>query len=109
MSSEMNDFILTVTRLVFVIVLTLGLRIVRQVHVSNTGKLFMSILWTIFLLRCGIYVLNSDYSRPLDPVLKHIMLSEINAYYQWFFDQHYVFVTFGLAVATSRVIDVLRI
>ena len=107
--SEANEFILPMARLAFVVVLTLGLRLLRRLRVSNTVKLFMSIFWTILLLRALMYVLDSDYSRPLDPVLAHIMRNEITMYYQWFLDRYYALVSFGLAVGTSRIIDLLRI
>jgi len=107
--SEVNEFILPVTRLVFVAVLTLGLGLLRRARVSNTGKLLLSIAWTVFLLRAAMYFLDREYTRPLDPVVTHIIKSEMSAYYQWFLERYYVLATFGLAVGTSRFIDALRI
>ncbi len=108
--SEVNEFILPVTRLVFIAVLTLCLGVLRRARVSNTAKLLLSIAWTVFFLRVVLYFLDRENTlRFLDPVVTHIIKSEISAYYQWFLERYYVLTTFGLAFATSRFIDALRI
>ena len=108
--SEINEFILPVTRLVFLAVLTFGLGLLRRTRVSNTAKLLLSIVWIVFLLRVFLYFLDRENTmRSLDPVVTHIIKSEMSAYYQWFLERYYVLGTFGLAFATSRFIDALRI
>ena len=109
----LNYFVIPFYRMMCVTVFILCASIMRKLKVSNTMKLLIFISLQIFLLQGtiqGVDYLWTHYSSlcqiyRIDADIVRILNTELNITYQWFIDNHYIFVSFTMSVLTSRFID----
>jgi hypothetical protein len=102
-----NEFILPVVRLAYSMMAILGFGLVRRMRLSNTGKLFFFIGWCVSLLYTLLGVLEGLDGKHLDPVVLHLLRTEMTGYYAWIIERYYILGSFALAVLTSRFLDAL--
>jgi hypothetical protein len=107
-----NEFIRPVVRLAYFVMAILGFGLVRRTRASNTCKLFFFFSWCISLLwtlNGCLEGLDAKQVPYLDPVVLHLLRTEMTGYYAWIIERYYIFATFGLAVLTSRFLDALQL
>jgi len=109
------NFVAPFYRMMCVTVFLSSASLIRKLKVSNTMKLLTFVgLLMVFLEGSiqGLDFVETHYPAVLqayriDSDMLRILNTELGLTYQWFIDNHYIFVAFTLSVLTSRFIDYL--